>query len=122
LNVNISITYSNSTYPSLPKNLNLRYIEHLKEKYPNAEIGYSGHEYSLPTTYAAVVLGATWVERHITLDRNMWGSDQKSSVGSAGLFHLLDSIRNIEDAIQYPPGKRILFEGELSKRKSLRGK
>lgn len=115
------IMHSNSTYPSLPENLNLRYIQHLKEKYQNKEIGYSGHEYSLPTTYAAVVLGANWVERHITLDRNMWGSDQKSSVGPAGLFHLLNSIKNIEKAIQYPPGKRILFEGELAKRKTLRG-
>jgi hypothetical protein len=51
----------------------------------------------------------------------MWGSDQKSSVGPAGLFHLLSSIKNIENAIQYPPGERILFEGELAKRKTLRG-
>lgn len=115
------IMHSNSTYPSLPKNLNLRYIEHLKEKYSNKEIGYSGHEYSLPTTYAAVVLGATWIERHITLDRNIWGSDQKSSVEPSGLFHMISSIKNIEDAIQHEPGERILFEDELEKRKSLRG-
>ena len=115
------IMHSNSTYPSLPKNLNLRYIEHLKEKYSNKEIGYSGHEYCLPTTYAAVVLGATWIERHITLDRNMWGSDQKSSVEPSGLFHMINSIKNIEYAIQHEPGDRILFQDELEKRKSLRG-
>tara|TARA_Y100001970_G_scaffold261012_1_gene343673 strand:- start:1930 stop:2754 length:825 start_codon:yes stop_codon:yes gene_type:complete len=115
------IMHSNSTYPCPTNELNLRYIEHLKKKYPDKEIGYSGHEYSLPTTYTAVVLGATWIERHITLDRNMWGSDHKSSVEPAGLFHMTSSIKAIEGAIQYPPGERILFEGELSKRKSLRG-
>lgn len=115
------IMHSNSTYPCPPKELNLRYIEHLKEKYPTKEIGYSGHEYSLPTTYAAVVLGANWIERHITLDRHMWGSDQESSIEPAGLFHMLNSIKNIEDSLQYPSGKRILFEGELKKRKTLRG-
>lgn len=115
------IMHSNSTYPCPASELNLRYIQHLQEKYPEKEIGYSGHEYSLPTTYAAVVLGANWIERHITLDRHMWGSDQKSSIEPAGLFHMLHSIKNIEDAIQYPPAKRILFKGELEKRKSLRG-
>lgn len=115
------IMHSNSTYPCPTNELNLRYIEHLRKKYPDKEIGYSGHEYSLPTTYAAVVLGATWVERHITLSRKMWGSDQKSSIEPAGLFHMMSSIKSIEGSIQHPPGERILFEGELSKRKSLRG-
>jgi N-acetylneuraminate synthase len=115
------IMHSNSTYPCPTNELNLRYIEHLGKKYPDKEIGYSGHEYSLPTTYAAVVLGATWVERHITLSRKMWGSDQKSSIEPAGLFHMMSSIKAIEGSIQHPSGERILFEGELSKRKSLRG-
>ena len=114
------IMHSNSTYPCDASDLNLRYIQHLQKKYPNKEIGYSGHEYLLPTTYAAIVLGATWVERHITLDRNMWGSDQKSSVEPAGLFHMTKSIVAIEKSMQYPPGKRILFEKELKKRDSLR--
>ena len=104
------VMHTNSTYPCPPEDLNLRYIQHLKKKYPNKEIGYSGHEYCLPTTYAAVALGATWVERHITLDRNMWGSDQKSSVEPAGLFHLTASIRNVEKAMQYPSGPRKQFE------------
>ncbi len=69
------IMHTNSTYPCPLEDLNLRYIEHLKTKWgKNSEIGYSGHEYGLVTTYAAVAMGATWVERHVTLDRNMWGS------------------------------------------------
>ena len=99
-----------------------QHIEWLKQKYPNKEIGYSGHEYRLQTTTAAVALGSTWVERHITLDRNMWGSDQKSSIEPAGLFHLMADIAAVEKAIQFPPQKRKQFKGENSKRESLRKK
>ena len=81
--------------------LNLRYIEWLKQKYPNKEIGYSGHEYGLVTTFAGVAIGAEWVERHITLDRNMWGSDQSSSIGPEGVFKLVRGIKAIESAIQF---------------------
>jgi N-acetylneuraminate synthase len=115
------IMHSNSTYPCMVEHLNLRYIEHLREKYPQTSIGYSGHEFGLVTSFASVALGATWLERHITLDRNMWGSDQKSSIEPSGLIKLVKGVRDIEKAIQYPPSERILFEGELSKRKSLRG-
>jgi N-acetylneuraminate synthase len=116
------IMHTNSTYPCPEEDLNLRYIEWLKNKYPTKEIGYSGHEYRLQTTTAAVALGATWVERHITLDRNMWGSDQKSSIEPAGLFHLMADITAVEKAIQYSPQKRLQFKGENSKRESLRKK
>ena len=116
------IMHTNSTYPCPEEDLNLRYIQWLKKKYPSKEIGYSGHEYRLSTTTVAVGLGATWVERHITLDRNMWGSDQKSSIQPAGLFHLMDQIKVCEKAIQYPPQERLQFEGENSKRESLRKK
>ena len=114
------IMHTNSTYPCHPKELNLRYIEHLKNKYPFKQIGYSGHEYGLVTTFAAVTLGAEWVERHTTLDRTMWGSDHSSSIEPSGVFKLVKGIRDITDAIQYPPGNRIEFEGELEKKKSLR--
>ena len=114
------IMHTNSTYPCPEEDLNLRYIEWLKQKYPNKEIGYSGHEYRLSTTVVAVGLGAKWIERHITLDRNMWGSDQKSSVEPAGLFHLMDQIKVCEKAIQFPPQKRLQFKGENTKRDSLR--
>ena len=116
------IMHTNSTYPCPEEDLNLRYIEWLKNKYPTKEIGYSGHEYRLQTTTAAVALGSTWVERHITLDRNMWGSDQKSSIEPAGLFHLMSDIAAVEKAIQFPPQKRKQFKGENSKRESLRKK
>lgn len=115
------IMHSNSTYPCPVEELNLNYIKHLKNKYPKCEIGYSGHEYGLVSTFASVVLGSTWVERHVTLDRNMWGSDQKSSIEPSGLIKLVKGIRDIEKATQYPVKERILFPGELSKRKSLRG-
>ena len=116
----VVIMHTNSTYPCPTEDLNLRYITHLQSKYPNKQIGYSGHEYCLPTTYAAVALGATWIERHITLDREMWGSDQKCSVEPAGLFHMTSSIKNIERAMQYPPGPRMQFVAENFKKTSLR--
>lgn len=114
------IMHTNSTYPCPVEDLNLRYIEWLKNKYPDKEIGYSGHEYGLVSTFAAVAMGVTWVERHITLDRNMWGSDQKSSIEPSGIFKLVKGIRDIEDATKYEPGERILFNGENAKRVSLR--
>ena len=114
------IMHTNSTYPCPVEDLNLRYIEHLKDKFPDAEIGWSGHEYGLVTTFAAVALGAAWVERHVTLDRNMWGSDQKSSIEPSGLIKLVKGIRDIEKAMQYAPGERKQFPGENAKRNSLR--
>ena len=115
------IMHTNSTYPCPVEDLNLRYIEYLKKKWGNnAEIGYSGHEYGLVTTYSAVTLGATWVERHITMDRDLWGSDHKSSIEPDGLIKLVKGIRNIEKAMQYEPGHRKQFEGENAKKDSLR--
>jgi N-acetylneuraminate synthase len=69
------IMHTNSTYPCPSEDLNLNYIDWMKAKWKGKEIGYSGHEYGLITTFAAVAKGVTWVERHITLDRSMWGSD-----------------------------------------------
>jgi N-acetylneuraminate synthase len=114
------IMHTNSTYPCPVEELNLRYIEHLKNKYVDKEIGYSGHEYGLVTTYASVALGASWIERHITLDRNMWGSDQTSSIEPSGLIKLVKGVRDIEKAMQYEPGPRMQFDGENLKKKSLR--
>ena len=114
------IMHTNSTYPCPPEDLNLRYIEHLKEKYSDKEIGYSGHEYGLVTTFAGVAMGATWVERHITMDRESWGSDQKASIEPSGLFKLVKGIRDIEKATKYEPGPRKQFEGENFKKETLR--
>ncbi len=115
------VMHTNSTYPCPEEDLNLNYIKWLKQKWSGKEIGYSGHENGLVTTYAAVAIGATWVERHITLDRNMWGSDQSSSIEPDGLIQLVKGIRSIEKAILYEPGPRKEFEGELAKKKTLRG-
>ena len=114
------IMHTNSTYPCPVEDLNLNYIHWLKEKYPHADIGYSGHEYGLVTSFAAVTLGATWVERHVTLDHTMWGSDQSSSIEPSGLFKLVKGIRDIEQATQYPIGPRVQFEKENVKKASLR--
>lgn len=114
------IMHTNSTYPCPVEELNLNYITWLKQKYPNKEIGYSGHEYGLVTTFAATAIGATWIERHITMDREAWGSDQKSSISPSSVFKLVKGIRDIEKSIQYTPGPRKQFEGENSKRNSLR--
>ena len=114
------IFHTNSSYPSPIEDLNLNYIDHLIEKYPNKEIGYSGHEFGLVPTYTAVVKGASWVERHITLDRTMWGSDQMASVEPHGVMKLVKDIRNIEASLG-KGGRREVFDSELEKRKTLRG-
>ena len=117
------IMHTNSTYPCPVEDLNLKYIHYLKDKYgENAEIGYSGHEYGLVTSFASVAMGATWIERHVTLDRNMWGSDQSSSIEPSGLIKLVKGIRDIEKATQYDVGPRRQFKGENAKKKSLRKK
>lgn len=115
------IMHTNSTYPCPVEDINLNYIHWLKARHPEKEIGYSGHEFGLVTTFAAVAMGATWVERHITLDRTMWGSDQMSSVEPTGLIKLVKGIRDIEKAMSFPMGPRKLFEKEQEKKRSLRG-
>ncbi len=96
---NILLCHATSTYPAKAEELNLRVINTLQEEYPNVPIGYSGHETGLQTTLAAVALGATFVERHITLDRAMWGSDQAASVEPQGLARLVRDIRTIEASL-----------------------
>lgn len=113
------IMHTNSTYPSPINELNLEYITWLKNKY-NKEVGYSGHEYGLVTTFATIPMGVTWIERHITLDRTLWGSDQVASVEPAGLIKLVKGIRDIEKSLG-GNSERKLLQSELSKRKSLRG-
>ena len=114
------IMHTNSSYPSKINELNLQYITWLKDKYSNAEIGYSGHEFGLVTTFATIPMGATWIERHITLDRTMWGSDQMASIEPHGLIKLVKGIRDIEKALG-TTGPRKLLGSELAKKQSLRG-
>lgn len=93
------ILHCTSTYPSKPEELNLKGIKVLKERYPTVPIGYSGHEVGLATTIAAAILGACVIERHITLDRSMWGSDQAASVEPHGFKRMIRDIRVIESAM-----------------------
>lgn len=115
---NIMIAHSTSTYPCKLEELNLRMINTLKEKYPDIPIGYSGHETGLAPTWAAVALGATFVERHITLDRAMWGSDQAASVEIEGFQRLIKNIRDIERSLG--DGVKKVYDSELGPRKKLR--
>ena len=94
----MGLLHCNSTYPAPLKDLNLSAIKTLANQYPDFEIGYSGHEFRLGTSVAAVYLGASIIERHITLDRTMWGSDHMSSVEPQGLIKLVKGIRELEEA------------------------
>ncbi|MFD4242829.1 N-acetylneuraminate synthase family protein [Streptomyces sp. NPDC058525] len=115
---NIVLCHATSTYPAKNAELNLRVVNTLQEEFPNVPIGYSGHEIGLQTTLAAVALGAVFVERHITLDRARWGSDQAASVEPQGLERLVRDIRIIEEALG--DGIKRVYEGELGPMKKLR--
>lgn len=113
-----ALLHCNSTYPAPIEDLNLRCIKTLQERY-DCEVGYSGHEFRLGTTVASVYLGATILERHITLDRTMWGSDHLASVEPQGLIKLVKGVRELEIALG--DGVKRVTEGELGPRKKLRG-
>ncbi len=114
---NLIITHSTSAYPCSPLELNLRMIETLRREF-DCPIGYSGHEVGLVTTVVAVALGACLVERHITLDRAMWGTDQAASVEPHGFERLVKYIRVVEEALG--DGKKQVYESELPIIKKLR--
>ena len=115
---NIVLCHTTSTYPAPHEELNLRMLHTLNHEYPNVPIGYSGHETGLQTTLAAVALGATFVERHITLDRALWGSDQAASVEPGGLARLVRDIRIVEKALG--DGVKRVYEGEVAAMRKLR--
>ena len=115
---NLMIAHATSAYPCKNEELNLKMIETLKQKYPNIPIGYSGHEVGLAPTWAAVALGASFVERHITLDRAMWGSDQAASVEVGGMERLVGNIRDIEKSLG--DGIKKVYDSELGQIKKLR--
>jgi N-acetylneuraminate synthase len=115
---NLLIAHSTSSYPCPNEELNLKMITTLREKYPSIPIGYSGHETGLAPTWAAVSLGAAFVERHITLDRAMWGSDQAASVEPNGFNRLVRNIRDIEIALG--DGIKRVYPSEMSARTKLR--
>ncbi len=115
---NIVLCHATSTYPAQAGELNLRMIDTLQAEFPNVPIGYSGHETGLQTTLAAVAMGAVFVERHITLDRTMWGSDQAASVEPGGLVRLVRDIRVISEAMG--DGVKKVYDGERAAMKKLR--
>lgn len=111
------ILHTTSAYPAKVENLNLRMIPVLAERF-GVPVGYSGHEVGLATSVAAVAMGASVVERHITLDRAMWGSDQAASVEPQGLMKLIRDIRIIEGA--FGDGIKRVTEEEVPVMKKLR--
>ncbi|MFZ2095284.1 MAG: N-acetylneuraminate synthase family protein [Anaerolineales bacterium] len=114
---NLLITHATSTYPCDPAELNLKMIRTLNETF-SCPIGYSGHEVGLIPTVVAVSLGACLVERHITLDRAMWGSDQSASVEPGGMERLVKYIRVTEQALG--DGIKRVYDSELPSLRKLR--
>lgn len=114
---NLLITHCTSAYPCSPEELNLSMIPKLKEEF-DVPIGYSGHEVGLIPSVVAVGMGAVLVERHFTLDRAMWGSDQAASVEPVGFTRLVKYIRTTELALG--DGEKKVYDSELSSLKKLR--
>ena len=106
-----------STYPAYYEELNLNVIPKLRERY-GVPVGYSGHETGLPSSVAAVAMGACCIERHITVDRAMWGSDQAASLEPNGITKLVSYIRMVEKSMG--DGVKRVFERELPIIKKLR--
>lgn len=115
---NLMIAHSTSAYPCNIEELNLRMITTLKATYPNVPIGYSGHETGLATTVATIALGATFIERHFTLDRSMWGTDHSASVEPQGLERLVNDIKAVESALG--DGIKKVYASEEMPKKKLR--
>lgn len=112
------LMHCTSTYPCEPEELNLKMVETLRREFPNLPIGYSGHEVGLVPSAVAVALGACMVERHLTLDRAMWGSDQAASVEPGGFERLVKYIRVSESALG--DGVKKVYESEIGSMKRLR--
>jgi N-acetylneuraminate synthase len=114
----LALMHCTSTYPCEPEELNLKMVETLRHEFANVPIGYSGHEVGLVPSAIAVALGACMVERHLTLDRAMWGSDQAASVEPGGFERLVKYIRVSEAALG--DGVKKVYESELGSMKKLR--
>ncbi len=116
---NTVLLHCTSTYPTQNNEINLKVIPLLKEKF-DCPIGYSGHEKGIVPSTIAVVMGACTVERHVTLDRTMWGSDQAASLEPEGLRKMVRDIRNVKDFLG--DGIKKVYESELPIKKKLRRK
>ena len=116
-NCPFELMHTVSTYPMKDEKANLKMINTLRNKY-QCNVGYSGHEVGLAVSYAAAALGITSLERHITIDRSMYGSDQSASVEPAGFKQLVGAVRKIEMAMG--DGEKKLIEEEIPIAKNLR--
>jgi N-acetylneuraminate synthase len=116
-NCSFELMHTISTYPMEEKNANLRMIETLQERF-QCNVGYSGHEVGLAVSYAAAALDISSLERHITLDRSMYGSDQSASVEPPGFMQLVGAVRKIELAMG--DGVKRVIEAEAPIAKNLR--
>ena len=114
---NLLLLHACSTYPANYDELNLRAIPTLRERY-DVPVGYSGHETGIPSSVAAAVLGACCIERHVTLDRAMWGSDQAASLEPNGITRLVRDVRLIEQSMG--DGVKRVYEREIPIIKKLR--
>jgi len=112
-NCSFELMHTISTYPMKDENANLRMINTLREKY-RCDVGYSGHEAGLAISYAAVAFGITSLERHVTLSRAMYGSDQSASIEPAGIKQLVGAVRKIESAMGDGIKKVIDEEGPIA--------
>ena len=112
------LAHSTSAYPCPVDELNLSVIPRLRQAFPEVPIGYSGHEVGLTPTWVAVAFGASFVERHITLDRALWGTDQAASVEILGMHRLVRNIRDVEKAVG--DGIKRVYESERASLKKLR--
>ena len=112
------LLYCNSAYPAPPDKLNLKCLKTMQDRY-HQPIGYSGHEYDAEPTVFAALLGAKVIERHITLNHAMWGSDQSASLELTGMDRLKRRISAID--VMMGDGKKVVTEEEEVKRKQLRG-
>ena len=112
------LMHTNSTYPTPPEDINLSVISFLKERY-GLPVGYSGHEYDLEPSVIAVALGATVIERHVTLDHAMWGTDQSASLEIHAMDMLCKRIQEVNTIIG--DGVKRITTAEMEIRKKLRG-
>jgi N-acetylneuraminate synthase len=115
---NLVLMHCTSTYPCEPEELNLKMVETLRHEFPTIPIGYSGHEVGLVPSAVAVALGASMVERHLTLDRAMWGTDQAASVEPGGFERLVKYVRVSEAALG--DGVKKVYPSEMGSLKKLR--
>ncbi|MBA7653808.1 N,N'-diacetyllegionaminic acid synthase [subsurface metagenome] len=114
------IMHCNSSYPAKDEELNLNCIKSLIKKYPQHIIGYSGHEEGITPSVVAALLGAKLIERHITIDRAMWGTDQSASIEFSGLRRLVRDLNLIDKWLG--DGIKRLYESEILVKKKLRDK